>query len=256
MLPAARTLQLLKNKVVIVTGGGSGIGAAISRRLGTEGAKVVVADINRENGQAVVDGITKVGGQATSTHVDVGNESSIKAMVDFATKTYGRLDGAVNNAGYAHAPIPLVDLDFETWDRSIRINLGGVFFGVKHQLKAMETAGNGGSIVNMSSGAGLAAIPSLSAYSTAKHGVVGVTRNAAAEYASQNIRFNAICPGAIRTPMMQSQSDQGNDESSLSIPMKRMGEPDEIAKVAIFLLSDNASYMTGQCLSVNGGWIM
>jgi NAD(P)-dependent dehydrogenase (short-subunit alcohol dehydrogenase family) len=256
MLPTARSLQLFTNEVFLVTGGGSGIGAAISKRLGREGAKVLVADLNEKSGRAIADEITAQGGEAISTRVDVADEASVQAMVELATKKYGRLDGAVNNAAITHPLAPITELDYATWDRTMKVTLGGTFLGMKHQIQAIEKGERPGAILNISSGASLRALPYLSAYSAAKVGVNAITKTAALEYASKNVRVNAICPGATATAMLQGSLDEGFDLKTFGIPLNRLALPEDIANAAAFLLSKEASSITGQCLSVDGGTII
>jgi NAD(P)-dependent dehydrogenase (short-subunit alcohol dehydrogenase family) len=256
MLPTARSLQLFTNEVFLVTGGGSGIGAPISKRLGREGAKVLVADLNEKSGRAIADEITAQGGEAISTRVDVADEASVQAMVELATKKYGRLDGAVNNAAITHPLAPITELDYATWDRTMKVTLGGTFLGMKHQIQAIEKGERPGAILNISSGASLRALPYLSAYSAAKVGVNAITKTAALEYASKDIRVNAICPGATATAMLQDSLDEGFDLKTFGIPLNRLGQPEDIANAAAFLLSKEASFITGQCLSVDGGTVI
>ncbi len=235
----------LESKVALITGGGSGIGRAIGMEFAVEGAKVLVAELDDTNGQAVVEEITGSGGQAQYQHCDVTKEDDIGAAIKAAVDGFGRLDVMVNNAGVSQ-------LD---WDATLAVNLSGVYYGCK--LAAEQMAANGGgSIINLSSILGLVGIGASDAYVATKHGVVGLTRNFAITYAQRGVRVNCINPGFIETPMTDPirSNPAIQQQVATQAPMGRWGRPEEIAKAALFLASDDSSYMTGAPLIVDGGW--
>ncbi|MBP1851353.1 SDR family NAD(P)-dependent oxidoreductase [Rhizobium halophytocola] len=241
-------------KAVIVTGGGSGIGEACVLELAERGAKVVVADINLEHAGAVVDRVKASGGEAAAVKVNVGDAAEVKAMVEFAVSTYGRLDGAVNNAGIGGPAKPIAEYEIDEWKRVIEVNLNGVFYGVKYQIEAMLRNG-GGSIVNMASVLGSVGIANSSAYVTTKHALIGMTKNAALEYSAKGIRVNAVGPGFIATPLLDSNLDQETkDALAAQHATGRLGTPEEVSAITCFLLSDRASFVTGSYQLVDGGY--
>jgi len=245
--------QTLAGKVAIVTAAGSGIGEAAALAFAREGAKVVVADIDSKGGEATVNQIRQAGGEAVSVQVDVSREDEVVHMVDTAVNTWGRLDCAFNNAGVGNKPAITTELTEADWHRVLNINLIGIWLCMKHQIPHMLK--NGGAIVNTSSNAGLRGLPSMGPYVASKAGVIGLTRTAAIEYASQGIRVNAICPGLINSPHIRQQGGRdGIDWSQrVNLPMGRPGEPHEVAELAVWLCSLQASYMNGQTISVDGG---
>lgn len=255
--------MLLKDKVAVITGGGSGIGHASSVRFAEEGAKVVVADFNDETGRAVADEIRAAGNEATFFHVDVSDASQVKNMIDFAVTTYGRLDILFNNAGFPCSGS--IDATGESdYEKGMDINVKGPFFAAKYAIPYMLRQG-GGSIITTSSTAGLIASVSSPLYGTAKTAIVGMTRSLAAKYAPDNIRVNAIAPGPTPTAMIAgfaSRPGQEMDKASFEkaiegmTPMKRFCDPVEQANAAVFLASDLASYITGVTLPVDGGMTM
>lgn len=246
--------MLLEGKSALVTGASSGIGEETAKRMAQEGASVLVADVNDEGGRRVVDKIVADGGTAAFLHVDVTEVGQVDAMVAEAVSLWGRLDLAVNNAGLAEQPGPMHELSPEAWSRTIGIDLTGTFLCMRAELKQFVTQG-GGVIVNTASGAGLKATPGLTAYSAAKHGVVGLTRTAAIEYVKQNIRVNAVAPGTILTPGLQGAGDDQLKEWSELMPSGRLGRTDEVAAGIVWLLSDQATYTTGSVLEIDGGYM-
>jgi NAD(P)-dependent dehydrogenase (short-subunit alcohol dehydrogenase family) len=249
----------LQDKVALVTGGASGIGRATALTFAREGAKLVIADMNEEGGQQTVHMITENGGQATFVQVDVTRAAEVEAMIGKAVETYGRLDCAHNNAGVGSRPrVRLHELPEASWDHVIDINLKGVWLCMKYEITQMLEQG-GGAIVNTSSIMGLVGSWSRSgAYNASKHGVLGLTKSAALEYAKSGIRVNAVCPGYIRTPLIE-QTLSANPEMEAAIidrhPVGRMGQPSEIAEAVVWMCSDAASFVTGHAMTVDGGYV-
>jgi NAD(P)-dependent dehydrogenase (short-subunit alcohol dehydrogenase family) len=248
---------LLQGKVVLVTGGGSGIGRATALTLAQEGAKVMIADYVQQGGERTLKMITDAGGIGSFVPADVSVAKQVEAMVAKTVETYGRIDGAYNNAGIEGRMATTTEATEENFDRVIAINLKGVWLCMQYEIPQMLKLG-GGSIVNTASVAGLAAIERLSAYNASKHGVIGLTRTAALEYAAKNIRVNCVCPGAIRTPMTERVLDKegiSEQEWIAPEPIGRMGRPEEIAEAVVWLLSDAASFVTGHPMAIDGGWV-
>ncbi|GAA5198099.1 SDR family NAD(P)-dependent oxidoreductase [Arthrobacter gyeryongensis] len=244
-----------EGKTAIVTGGGSGLGEAISKDLAKNGVNVVVVDINLDGATRVANEITAAGGTAVPFQGNTAVAEDSKNAVDFAVASYGALNYAVNNAGIGGANAPVGDLDVEDWDRVIAINLSGVLYGMRYQVPAILAAGaSEGAIVNMASIHGTVAAPGNAAYTAAKHGVVGLTKNAAAEYGAQGLRVNAIGPGYIDTPLLAAAPKEVLNGLEAKHPLGRLGQPEEIANVTTFLLSDKASFMTGSYVLVDGGY--
>nr|WP_271209064.1 glucose 1-dehydrogenase [Rhodococcus wratislaviensis]GLK33516.1 2,5-dichloro-2,5-cyclohexadiene-1,4-diol dehydrogenase [Rhodococcus wratislaviensis] len=244
-----------EGKTALVTGGGSGLGEAISKDLAKNGANVVVFDLNIDEATRVVNDITAADGIAVQLPGDAAVAEDGKKAVEIAIATYGALNYAVNNAGVVGADVPVGDLDLEDWDRVIGINLSGVLYGMRYQIPAILASGAAeGAIVNIASVHGAVAAPGYAAYTAAKHGVVGLTRNAAAEYGAQGLRVNAIGPGYINTPMMAPAPEEVVTAIKAKHPLGRLGQPEEIANVTTFLLSDKASFMTGSYVRVDGGY--
>jgi NAD(P)-dependent dehydrogenase (short-subunit alcohol dehydrogenase family) len=246
----------MEGKVAIVTGAGSGIGRATALAFAQEGTKVVVADIAVEGGQATVATIKKDGGDAVFIKTDVSQETEVEALIDKTIETYGRLDYAHNNAGIEGAADTGSE---EIWHQVMNVNLKGVWLCLKHEIPQMLKQGKG-AIVNTSSVAGLIATGGgMNAYAPSKAGVIQLTRDAALAYAKAGIRVNAVCPGIIKTDMIQRVVDEHppmKDYLANRAPMGRMGEPHEIAQVVVWLCSDESSFITGVALPVDGGWTM
>lgn len=245
----------LEGKAALVTGAGSGIGRAAAAVFAREGARVIVSDVNVEGGEETVAAIQKQGGEARFIRCDISKPAEVEALIRGTVEAFGRLDCAVNNAGIAGVMAPTADYPEEIWDRIMATNLKGVWLCMKQEIQQMLKQG-GGSIVNTASAAGLVGMPMAPAYVAAKHGVVGLTKTAALEYAKANIRINAVCPGVVRTPMITSGIN-GSPELEAAVvsiePVGRMGQPEEIGEALVWLSSSAASFITGAALPVDGG---
>jgi NAD(P)-dependent dehydrogenase (short-subunit alcohol dehydrogenase family) len=244
---------LMQGKAGLVTGAASGIGRACAIRFGREGAAVLVADLesSREAGEAAVREIEDAGGRAEFFACDVSRSDDNAAMVARVVESFGRLDFAHNNAGIGvHAP--LADTSDEDFDRVIAVNLRGTFLGMKFEIRQMLRDG-GGAIVNTSSNAGLRGVHLIGAYAASKHGIIGLTKNGAVEYANHGIRVNAVCPGAIMTPLMSDQPPARRQEILAPQAMDRFGDPAEVAAAVVWLCSDDASFVTGVAMPVDAG---
>jgi NAD(P)-dependent dehydrogenase (short-subunit alcohol dehydrogenase family) len=244
-----------KDKVVIVTGGAYGIGRAAAIGFAQRGAKVVIADLDVKRGEETLKRIKDAGGDAIFVKTDVSLEADAKAMVEKAVLTYGRLDCAFNNAGIHRQFVSTVDFTVAEWDEMLNVNLKSVWLCMKYEIPQMLKQGKG-AIVNTSSAAGLVGAPSNPAYPASKHGVVGLTKCTALEFARKGIRINCVCPGPTRTGMNEELTATNPEmvkAMDQKVPMGRIGEPEEVAAAAIFLASDEASYITGHALPVDGG---
>ncbi|HJP35022.1 MAG TPA: SDR family oxidoreductase [Gammaproteobacteria bacterium] len=251
-------MGMLENKVILVTGGSTGIGRATAKILGTEGAQVVIADLQDAEGADTVNMIQQADGRAEYHHVDVSDYERVGALIAAIVDRHGSLDGAFNNAGIEGPTAKILDLRMEDWDRVIRVNLTGVFICMKCEIEQMVKQDGGGSIVSTASAAGLVGIPGAPSYNAAKHGVVGLTKTVALEYASRNIRVNTVCPGFIETPMLDRVVDASTkigDQMMATIPMRRVAQPSEIGDSVAWLMSDKSTYVTGVALPVDGGWV-
>lgn len=248
-------MKNLEKKVAIVTGGGSGIGKAISLLYASEGAKIVVSDINEQGGNETVAEIRAKGGEAIFVKADTAKPDDSKNVVEQAVKQFGGLHIAVNNAGIGGPLKPVGEYPIDGWDKVISINLSGVFYGLRYQIPAMLASG-GGSIVNIASILGKVGTRGSAAYVSAKHGVVGLTEAAALEYADQKIRVNSIGPGYIITPLLTNALDDATMKALVGLhPMGRLGQSEEVAELALFLNSDKASFITGGYYNIDGGYL-
>ena len=245
-----------ENQSVIVTGAASGIGRATALAFAKAGARVVLADVSESGGQETLQSIRKLGREALFVRCDVSKTQDVKNLVTQTTKAFGRLDIAFNNAGIEGQLALTADCSEENFDRVIATNLRGVWLCMKYEIEVMLSQGSG-SIVNTSSVAGLIGFPSIPAYTASKHAVIGLTKTAALEYAEKGIRVNAVCPGAIMTPMLErfaGGAQEAQKNFTALEPIHRIGRPEEIADAVLWLSSPQASFVTGHALAVDGGW--
>jgi NAD(P)-dependent dehydrogenase (short-subunit alcohol dehydrogenase family) len=250
----------VEGKVALVTGGASGIGRATALTFAREGAKLIIADMNEDGGQQTAHMIRENGGEAIFVKTDVTQATAVEALISKAVETYGRLDCAHNNAGVTQRAYPsTAEYPEDDWHRVLAVNLTGVWLCMKYEIPQMLKH-EGGAIVNTASVAGLVGLAGRSAYVASKHGVVGITRTAALEYAKQGIRVNCVCPGYIRTPMveyvLQHAGAQMEAQMVAREPIGRLGTPEEIAETVVWLCSDAASFVTGHTMTVDGGYVV
>lgn len=247
-------MKQLESKVAIITGAGSGIGRSTAELFAREGAMVVVSDINEEHGNEVVREITQNGGKAVFIKADTSSPEDNKSLVQQTIQQFGALDIAVNNAGIAGPLAPTGEYPIEGWKKVIDINLSGVFYGMHYQIP--EMLGKGGSIINVASILGMAGTRLSPAYVAAKHGVVGLTKAAALEYADKRIRINSVGPAYIKTPMVMETLDEATRDMLVGLhPMGRMGEPEEVAEIILWLASSRSSFATGTYYAIDGGYL-
>jgi NAD(P)-dependent dehydrogenase (short-subunit alcohol dehydrogenase family) len=243
-------------QVALVTGASSGMGLATARAFAEASAAVVLTDVNQDALREATDALIAAGHQALAVACDVSDEAAVAAAVRMTVDTYGRLDMAFNNAGIQAPPTDAADEPADLFDRVNAVNLRGVWAGMKHELAQMRSQGSG-AIVNCSSLGGLVGLPGRAAYHASKHGVIGLTRSAALEYAPRGVRINAICPGTIATPMVTDMIDKGELDPADAIanqPINRLGDPSEIAAAVLWLCSPGASFVVGVALPVDGGY--
>jgi NAD(P)-dependent dehydrogenase (short-subunit alcohol dehydrogenase family) len=243
-------------KVALVTGAGAGMGLATAKAFAEAGAAVVLADVNEDAARAAAEQLTAAGHRAVAVRCDVADDAEVATMVDLTVSAFGRLDAAFNNAGVQSPAMEMADAGREEFDRVIAINLRGVWSCMKYELRQMRAQGSG-AIVNCSSIGGLIGLPGRATYHASKHGVIGLTRSAALEYASRGIRINAVCPGTIDTPMvadMLAKEPEAMKEILRDQPIGRLGRPEEIASAVLWLCSPGASFVIGHALAVDGGF--
>jgi NAD(P)-dependent dehydrogenase (short-subunit alcohol dehydrogenase family) len=244
----------LRGKVAIVTGASRGIGAATARAFADAGAAVALAARSEHELTELAAAIDAAGGRAIAVPTDVGDADAVRQLVERTVQTFGRLDLAFNNAaGGGLPPTPLADVPVDAYDTAIAITLRSVFLSMKFEIPAILQTGKGGAIVNMSSTAGLEAVGGLAGYVSAKHGVIGLTKTAALDYGDRNIRVNAVAPGPILTDNLARAGEEAQRRAASAMPIRRVGQPNEVARVVVWLCSDRASYITGATIPIDGG---
>ncbi|HEX4801663.1 MAG TPA: glucose 1-dehydrogenase [Sphingomicrobium sp.] len=249
-------MNIGEGPVALVTGASSGIGKATARAFASAGYTTIIADVHEQEGADAAAECEREGATSRFIRCDVSDEASVKNLISQILSGFGRLDAAFNNAGIEGAQAPAGECTTENFDRVIGVNLRGVFLCMREELQHMIKQETGGAIVNCSSVAGLVGFAGIPAYVASKHGVVGLTRNAALEYAQAKVRVNAVCPGAIETPMLERLMSSGVPRDSVvaTEPVGRLGKPEEIAAAVVWLCSPAASFVTGQAIAVDGGW--
>jgi NAD(P)-dependent dehydrogenase (short-subunit alcohol dehydrogenase family) len=248
----ARPGGLLEGKIAIVTGASRGIGAAAARLFADAGAAVVLAARDQQAIASLAEQIAGEGGDALAVRTDVSDPAAVEQLVRDTVRAYGRLDAAFNNAGDGHQPAPLAEVSVDDFDRVVATSLRGIFLSMKYEIPAL-LEGGGGAIVNMSSTAGLRGVKGIASYSAAKHGILGLTKSAALDYGEQNIRVNAVAPGPILTHRLAELSEEKRREIGAYLPLGRVGQVDEVAATVAWLLSDQASFITGATIPIDGG---
>jgi NAD(P)-dependent dehydrogenase (short-subunit alcohol dehydrogenase family) len=247
----------MNGRVALVTGASAGIGRAAALAFAREGADVVVADVDDERGEKTSVEVAGIGVASIFVHTDVADPASVERLVETTVARFGRLDYAFNNAGIEGAQAPTAESSLDNWDRTLAVNLTGVYLCMRAEIPRM-LANGGGVIVNNSSVAGLVGFAGIPAYTASKHGIVGLTKTAALEYAQQHVRVNAVCPGVIQTEMIErfTHGDRAASDAMLAMePVGRLGTPEEIADAVVWLCSDRASFVTGQAIAVDGGFV-
>ena len=247
----------VKDKIVIVTGAASGIGRATALALAREGARLSLSDVDEAGGAKTLEAVKSAGVDAIFNRVDVTDEAEVASMITKTVERFGRLDAAYNNAGIENDPVPTTDMTLAAFERVLAVNVRGVFLCMKAELPVMLKQKKG-SIVNTASVAGLIGAPGLLPYCASKHAVIGMTRTASAEVASQGVRVNAVCPGLIRTPMLDRlEANLGKDAMTAYVgmtPIQRVADPSEVAEAVVWLCSDASSFVTGSAMTVDGGF--
>jgi NAD(P)-dependent dehydrogenase (short-subunit alcohol dehydrogenase family) len=254
-MEGVRMAGAFAGKVALVTGGGSGMGRAAALTFAREGARVTVADVDADGGEETAQAIAAAGGESVFARTDVSVSAAVEALVAHTLERFGQLDCAFNNAGINEEHGPLADCPEELWDRILAVNLTGIFLCMKHEIPVMLRSG-GGVIVNNASIVGLSGSRNHPAYVASKHGVVGLTRATARDYAARGIRVNAVCPGAIHTPMyvrMEGTDPVHDAEIAASLPIGRLGQPEDVAAAVLWLCSEAAAFVTSHALVVDGG---
>ncbi len=244
----------LKDKVALITGAASGIGESTAMLFAKEGAKIILTDVDEENGTKVLEKIKQQGGEGIFIKADTSNASDSEKSVEKAIEKFGKLDIAVNNAGIGGAQSPVGEYEIEDWDKVIAVNLSGVFYGMRYQIPAMLKNGSG-SIINVSSILGSVGFANSSAYVAAKHGILGLTKTAALEYSSKGIRVNSVGPAFIKTPLLNSLDEEMLNQLVNAHPIGRLGESPEVAQMFLWLASDRASFATGAYYPIDGGYL-